>query len=73
MRNDMRRARHYRNRAISIRALGIEDANPETKMALLSMADEYDRLCIRLLERLSDEAIENAGSPFSDVTRTPAD
>jgi hypothetical protein len=51
MEDDLTRAALYRDKAANLRKMAEEDANPDTRGALLSVADQYDRICARLLER----------------------
>jgi hypothetical protein len=40
------RAEHYRARAQEIRAMATNDLDPETKTALLKIADDYDAMAL---------------------------
>ena len=51
MDDDLTRAAHYRDKAASLRKMAEEDANPDTRAALLSVANQYDRICTKLWER----------------------
>ena len=51
MDDDLTRAAHYRDKAENLRKIAGDDANPDTRAALLSVANQYDRICNRLLER----------------------
>jgi len=51
MEDDITRAARYRDKAENLRRIAAEDANPDTRAALLSVADQYDRICAKLLER----------------------
>jgi hypothetical protein len=43
------RAQHYRDQAAHMRELAAEDQNEETRKALISLAENYDRLCLKYL------------------------
>ena len=43
------RARHYSQRALSLREMALLDENPRTQRALLAVAEQYDTLCEKLL------------------------
>ena len=50
MENDLSKAQHYRDQAAHMRELAAKDTNEETRKALLSLAENYDRLCLRFLK-----------------------
>src|ERR1700739_4013823 len=45
MDDDLSRAAHYREKAESLRKIAEDDATPDTRAALLSVAEQYERIC----------------------------
>jgi hypothetical protein len=58
MEDDLSKAQHYRDQATHMRELAAKDQNVETRDALISLAQNYDRLCLKYLVA--------AGKPSSD-------
>jgi hypothetical protein len=47
--DSLARAQHYREQAAHMRELAAQDQNDETRKALISLAENYDRLCLKYL------------------------
>ena len=50
MEDDLSKAQHYRDQAVHMRELAVTDTNEETRAALLSLAENYERLCFKFLK-----------------------
>jgi hypothetical protein len=51
METDLIKAQHYRDEANTMRRLAAEETDAQTKNALVSMAEKYDILCQKLIDR----------------------
>jgi hypothetical protein len=50
MEDDPSKAQHYCDQAVHTGELAVRDTNEETRAALLSLADNYERLCLKFLK-----------------------
>jgi hypothetical protein len=50
LRDYLAEARHYKDRAEHLRAIAAQDANPQTREALLAAAGDYDRLASKVID-----------------------
>jgi hypothetical protein len=51
MEDDLLRAQHYRDQAVHLRKLAANDASDQIRDTLVSLAETYDRLSLKFLDR----------------------
>jgi hypothetical protein len=65
MRDDLLKAQHYRDQATHLRDLAATDDNDEIRRALISLAESYDHLSLKSLNRAEKAVQEWHGSKSS--------
>jgi hypothetical protein len=55
MKDPLVRAQHYRDQAAKLRAMAEAEDSPISRKSLLTLADQYDRLCNEMLVRATGE------------------
>jgi hypothetical protein len=63
MKDDLSKAQHYRDQAVHMRKLAANEANEEARTSLLSLAENYERLCIKSLTRVSEQSLHHKLDP----------
>jgi hypothetical protein len=51
MDTELIKAQHYRDQAIKMRGLAAQESDDEAKAALISLAETYEALCQKLIDR----------------------